>query len=210
MSSESPEIEAKLVAPTAAELMQLPEHLRALGFLTTEPERHVAIDHYLDTPDLDLFRAGWALRLRDTGTSKFLTLKALIPVAEDGVARREEIEEEVDWDGTADWSFDDQTLDGRVKPLVGDKTLWLLFQLRQDRLQFHVATEEDLWVEASMDLIRFEGTNGTLEGFEAELEYQKGPEEALEHMAQALQERTGWEIAEASKFERGLRAAGLV
>lgn len=209
MSPADPEVEAKLVAPNAAELMQLPEHLRAMGFLTTEPERHIAIDHYLDTPDLDLFRAGWALRLRDVGTRKLLTLKALIQ-AQDGIARREEIEEEVDWDGTADWSFDDQTLEGRVKPLVGEKTLWLLFQMRQDRLQFHVATEEDLWVEASMDLIRWEGTHGTLEGFEAELEYQRGPEDALKSMALGLAERTGWEPADGSKFERGLVAAGLV
>lgn len=209
MSTTGPEIEAKLIAPSAAELMQLPEHLRALGFLTTEPERQIANDHYLDTPDLDLFRAGWALRLRDTGARKFLTLKAMIP-ARDGIARRDEIEEEVDWDGAADWSFDDQTLEGRVKPLVGEKTLWLLFQMRQDRLQFHVATQEDLWVEASMDLIRWEGTNGTLEGFEAELEYQRGPEEALREMARALHERTGWEQADTSKFERGLVAAGLI
>jgi len=209
VTPERKEIEAKLVAPNAEELLQLPEHLRALGFLTTEPERVVALDHYLDTPDLDVFRAGWALRLRDQGAKKFLTLKALVPPVE-GVAHREEYEEEVDWKGTADWSFDDNTLQGRVKPLVGDKTLWLLFQLRQERLQFNVATESSLWIEASMDLIRWEGRDKTIEGFEAELEYIHGPEEELKAMATALQKRTGWEIARESKFERGLLVAGLI
>ncbi|MGB0954332.1 MAG: CYTH domain-containing protein [Planctomycetota bacterium] len=209
MSPDPIEIEAKLVAPSARELMMLPEHLGALGYLTTEPERGIALDHYLDTPDLDVYRAGWALRLRDVGTRKFLTLKALAP-AVDGIARREEIEEEVDWHGGADWSFDDTTLEGRVKPLVGDKTLWRLFHLRQDRLMFHVATEEQLWIEASMDLIRWEGRENTIEGFEAELELQKGPEEALVEMVERLAERTGWQPADGSKFERGLQVAGLV
>jgi len=209
VTPERTEIEAKLVAPNAEELLQLPEHLRALGFLTTEPERVVALDHYLDTPDLDVFRAGWALRLRDLGNKKFLTLKSLVaPV--DGIAHREEYEEEVDWEGTADWSFDDNTLQGRVKPLVGDKTLWLLFQLRQERMQFNVATESSLWIEASMDLIRWEGRDKTIEGFEAELEYIHGPEEELKAMAAALQKRTKWEIAQESKFERGLMVAGLL
>jgi len=209
VTPERTEIEAKLVAPNAEELLQLPEHLRALGFLTTEPERVVALDHYLDTPDLDVFRAGWALRLRDLGNKKFLTLKSLVaPV--DGIAHREEYEEEVDWEGTADWSFDDNTLQGRVKPLVGDKTLWLLFQLRQERMQFNVATESSLWIEASMDLIRWEGRDKTIEGFEAELEYIHGPEEELKAMATALQKRTKWEIAQESKFERGLMVAGLL
>jgi len=209
VTPERTEIEAKLVAPSAEELLKLPEHLRALGFLTTEPERVVALDHYLDTPDLDVFRAGWALRLRDLGSKKFLTLKSLVaPV--DGIAHREEYEEEVDWGGSADWSFDDSTLDGRVKPLVGEKTLWLLFQLRQERMQFNVATESSLWIEASMDIIRWEGRDKTIEGFEAELEYIHGPEDELKAMAKALQERTGWEIAQESKFERGLIVAGLI
>ena len=210
MSESSHEIEAKLVAPSADELLQLPEHIKALGFRISEIRRFVCLDHYLDTPDLDIFRGGWALRLRDQGGKQVLTMKALTPLAEDGIAKREEIEQTVEWDGGVELDFDDGVLGGELTPLVNDKTLWQLFHVRQDRMQFDIVTEEGLNVEASMDQVRWEGQDAIDLGFEVELELKTGSEEELRTLTQRLIERTEWRPVAASKFERGLGVAGLV
>ncbi len=204
------EIEAKLVAPSADELLQLPEHIKALGFRISETRRHVCLDHYLDTPDLDIFRGGWALRLRDQGGQQVLTMKALAPLAEDGIARRREIEQAVEWDGGVELDFDDGVLGGELTPLVNDKTLWQLFHVRQDRMQFDIVTEEGLKVEASMDQVRWEGQDAIDLGFEIELELKAGSEDDLRKLTERLIERTDWSPVAASKFERGLGVAGLV
>ena len=210
MSESSHEIEAKLVAPSADELLQLPEHIKALGFRISEIRRFVCLDHYLDTPDLDIFRGGWALRLRDQGGKQVLTMKALTPLAEDGIARREEIEQTVEWDGGVELDFDDGVLGGKLTPLVGEKTLWQLFHIRQDRMQFDIVTEEALQLEASMDQVRWEGQDAIDLGFEVELELKAGSEEDLRAVLKRLIDRTDWQPAIASKFERGLGVAGLV
>jgi inorganic triphosphatase YgiF len=210
LTDDSHEIEAKLVAPSVDELMQLPEHVEALGFRISETRRLVCKDHYLDTPDLDIFRGGWALRLRDVGGRQLLTMKALEPAPADGVARRVELEQEVEWDGGVELDFDDGVLGGELTPLVADKTLWQLFHVRQDRTQFEIVTDLGLTVEASMDQIRWEGQDAIDLGFEAELELKAGSEDDLRDLVQQLIERTGWCPAPASKFERGLGVAGLV
>lgn len=210
MSESSHEIEAKLVAPSADELLKLPEHIKALGFRISDIRRFVCLDHYLDTPDLDIFRGGWALRLRDQGGQQVLTMKALIPPSDDGIAKRKEIEQEVDWDGGVELDFDDGVLGGELTPLVNDKTLWQLFHVRQDRMQFDIVTEEGLNVEASMDQVRWEGQDAIDLGFEVELELKAGSEEDLRSLTQRLIERTEWQPVAASKFERGLGVAGLV
>ena len=210
MNEGSHEIEAKLVAPSADELLQLPEHIKALGFRISEIRRFVCLDHYLDTPDLDIFRGGWALRLRDQGGKQVLTMKALTPLAEDGIARREEIEQTVEWDGGVELDFDDGVLGGKLTPLVGEKTLWQLFHIRQDRMQFDIVTEEGLQLEASMDQVRWEGQDAIDLGFEVELELKAGSEEDLRAVLKRLIDRTDWQPAIASKFERGLGVAGLV
>jgi|FLOH01.1.fsa_nt_gi inorganic triphosphatase YgiF len=210
MTDCSPEIEAKLIAPSAQELLKLPEHIKALGFHISETRRFVCLDHYLDTPDLDIFRGGWALRLRDFSGTQLLTLKALSTPSVDGIAKREEIEQEVEWDGGVELDFDDGVLGGELTHLVQDKTLWQLFHIRQDRMQFDLVTEDGLNIEASMDQVRWEGQDAIDLGFEVELELKSGSEDDLRLLVQRLVERTDWQPATASKFVRGLGVAGLV
>lgn len=208
------EIEAKLVAPSAHELIALPRHLSDLGLIHTEPERVIARDHYLDTEDLHLWRAGWALRLRDLGIRKLLTMKALRPAGDDGLAVREEHETEVQWEGGDQPRFPQDVLGGRLDLVLQGRELRRIFHVHQERMQFHAGGAEGgpwdgFWVEASMDLIRWEGVEGTMDGFEAELELTSGPIESLRELMGRLAEATGWEAGHGSKFERGLRVAGL-
>lgn len=209
------EIEVKLVAPTADQLLSLPQHLEGLGLSCAEPEREIARDHYLDTDDLTLYRAGWALRLRDLGTRKVLTMKALKPADDGGVSKREELEQDVAWAGGSKPVFSTQVLDGRLHHLIEDEALKRLFFVRQDRLQFHAGgvvggAWDGLWIEASMDLVRWEDGDRYHEGFEAELELRGGQEDQLRELNQQLAKATGWQAAGGSKFERGLIVAKLI
>lgn len=200
------EIEAKLEAPTEAALLALPEHLEAVGMSCGEAETQIALDHYLDTEDLAFRGAGWALRLRDVGSRKLLTLKALRP-SSGGIAAREEHEAEVAWDGS--WHFPTDTLDGRVHALAGDAPLTELFALRQDRTQLHSAADDGLWVEVSLDRVRWESGDDQSTAFVAELELRQGETAQLVGLVRRLAEQTGWPPADWSKYEHGLRVAGL-
>lgn len=200
------EIEAKLEAPTADALLGLPRQLGAVGMSCGESELCIALDHYLDTEDLLFRAAGWALRLRDLGTRKLLTLKALRP-STDGLAVREELEEQVEWDGA--WSFPTDTLGGKVAEITGDAPLTRLFGLRQDRTQLHAFNEDGLWVEVSLDKVRWESGDSAAVAFVAELEIRQGDADALADLLRRLATETGWPPADWSKYEYGLSVAGL-
>lgn len=208
------EIEAKLAAPSAAALAGLPDVARACGFLVGEIERSIVHDHYLDTADLDLYRAGWALRIRDTGVRQRLTLKALTPPQE-GVARREEREETIAWSAERGWALPAGALGGEPARLAGGTPLGHLFTIHQERAEFPLAGEpgaewEGFWCQASMDLVRWHaGDGGTREAWEAEFELRRGGEELLRACVARISARTGWPLARGSKFRRGLAAAGL-
>lgn len=200
------EIEAKLEAPTAEALLALPGQLAAVGMSCGESELCIALDHYLDTEDLLFRAAGWALRLRDLGTRKLLTLKALRPMT-DRLAIREEHEEQVKWDSA--WSFPTDTLGGKVAAIAGDTPLTRLFGLRQDRTQLHAFNEAGLWVEVSLDKVRWQSGDATAVAFVAELELRKGDADALADLLRRLAAETGWPLADWSKYEYGLAVAGL-
>ena len=93
-SAEGFEIEAKLLAPDWSQLTQLPAALEALGAYVSDSEEQQFADHYLDTADLHLLRAGWALRWRNYTARSVITLKGLRKPVE-GISVREEIEEEI-------------------------------------------------------------------------------------------------------------------
>lgn len=208
------EIEAKLAAPSAAALAQLPGIAQSCGFLIGEPERSIVQDHYLDTGDLHLYRAGWALRLRDSGVRQLLTLKALTPPRE-GIATREEREELVEWRMEQGWSAAERGLDGEPSRLADGQPLDRLFTIRQDRSEFPLAGEqgsewEGFWCAASMDLVRWSAADGLpSEAYEAEFELKQGSVEQLRSCVAQIAQAARWPAAHSSKFQRGLEAAGL-
>ncbi len=208
------EIEAKLAAPSAAALAGLPGIALQAGFAVGETERFIVHDHYLDTLDLHLYRAGWALRLRDLGTRQLLTMKALAP-AQEGIATREEREEPVTWTPRAGWVIPAAALGGEPVRLAEGAPFERLFSLRQDRTIFPLAGAagsdwEGFWCEAAMDLVRWTARDGApAEAFEAEFELKAGTVEQLAGCVRALSTASGWPPASASKYRRGLEAAGL-
>jgi|TARA_B110000196_G_scaffold278991_1_gene258319 inorganic triphosphatase YgiF len=196
------EIEVKFAAKSATDLLRLPQNLETLGWDLSDPNDVVMNDYYLDTPDLDLLQSGWTIRLRRASEQSKITLKSLTP-CEDGVARREEYEEEIDWDGSGSVAFPEDILDGRINDLVGEKTLWLLFQVEQSRTQY-ISTLNECTAEVSLDAVRWIYNKRSMNGYTAELELVDGSEKDILETQASLLKDFNWELSNQSKFEVGL------
>lgn len=196
------EIEVKFAAKSATDLLRLPQNLKTLGWDLSDPNDVVMNDYYLDTPDLDLLQSGWTIRLRRASEQSKITLKSLAP-CEDGVARREEYEEEINWDGSGSVAFPEDILDGRINDLVGEKTLWLLFQVEQSRTQY-ISTLNECTAEVSLDAVRWIYNKRSMNGYTAELELVDGSEKDILETQASLLKDFSWKLSNQSKFEVGL------
>ena len=196
------EIEVKFAAKSATDLLRLPQNLKTLGWDLSDPNDVVMNDYYLDTPDLDLLQSGWTIRLRRASEQSKITLKSLTP-CEDGVARREEYEEEINWDGSGSVAFPEDILDGRINDLVGEKTLWLLFQVEQSRTQY-ISTLNECTAEVSLDAVRWIYNKRSMNGYTAELELVDGSEKDILETQASLLKDFDWKLSNQSKFEVGL------
>lgn len=205
-SAEGFEIEAKLKAPDWSQLTQLPAALEAMGAYVSDSEEQQFADHYLDTADLHLLRAGWALRWRNYPSRSVITLKGLRKAVE-GVTVREEIEEEIS--GSLEDGLPVEVLGGRVKEIVERADLQLLFSLEQSRSIRNAVFSTGLKLEVCCDQIRWSGAAQVDEEFVAELEVQEGTEAQLRSLLARLLESLDWEMLTQSKFERGMEVAGL-
>jgi inorganic triphosphatase YgiF len=201
------EIEAKLIAPGRIQLCQFPAALEALGAFVSNPEHVHLVDHYLDTADLGLLAQGWALRVRDLGGSKLITLKSTRP-EQDDISKREEIEEWLTGEYKP-WQFPESVLQGRVHALLKQATLQCLFSIEQERTVYSVIHQDRLQLEASCDVVTWQGEAGSEQAFVAELELKQGSEQQLRSFLLRLLESLNWKTALKSKFERGLEVAGL-
>ncbi|MBC8371420.1 MAG: CYTH domain-containing protein [Planctomycetes bacterium] len=201
MSNEI-EVELKFAAESATDLLRLPQDLKTLGWNVGDASDVVVNDYYLDTPDLDLLQSGWAFRLRRAGEKSKITLKSLTP-AEDGVARREEYEEDIEWDGSGAVTFPEDVIGGRINDMVGEKTLWLLFQIEQSRTQY-ISTLNKCTAELSLDAVRWIYNKRSMNGYTAELELVDGGEKDILETQNALLKDFDWKLSNQSKFEVGL------
>ena len=200
--SDEIEFEVKFAAESATDLLRLPQNLKTLGWDLGDSSDVVMNDYYLDTPDLDLLQSGWAIRLRRATDQSKITLKSLAP-CEDGVARREEYEEEINWDGSGSVAFPEDILDGRINDLVGEKTLWLLFQVEQSRTQY-ISTLNECTAELSLDAVRWIYNKRSMNGYTAELELVDGGEKDILETQASLLKDFDWKLSNQSKFEVGL------
>ena len=168
------------------------------------------VDRYWDTAAWDLWRQGWACRWRQRGPERLVGLKAL--TAADGLLhRRAEAEAEVA-------AFPAPALPLPLPALAGllddsAAPLQELFRVETNRRTFF-ADGAACRLEVCFDrtLVAAPGQprqTGQPRFFELELELLRGREDALRRTAAALQGQEGVRPAPQSKFERGLRTAGL-
>ncbi|MGH8302648.1 MAG: CHAD domain-containing protein [Steroidobacteraceae bacterium] len=212
--AEAREVEWQLTAPDLARVRCWLEQHRLLDDLRIEPlpaqELH---DTYLDTGDWRVLRAGFALRLRESGGRPEATLKGLSS-ARDDVADRREITEPVSGSGVKALAHATGPVGTRVRDVVGIRPLRSLFEVRTTRERFAVRSRDstgDLG-EIALDEARFSRGNGhrrPLVLTRVELEAAGADAAPLERLAQLLRTECGLHRAKENKFAVGLRSASL-
>ena len=163
-------------------------------------------DRYVDTADGALARAGFAVRLRQSGGATIVSVKALTHIEHpDGAFHREELEGPADRVAPPiDWPTSDAR--ALVMEHAGDAPLVervTIRQLRRKRLLRSAATR----VELSLDEVDVVARGRVVDRFvELEAEVTKGEGSELAALGAAIESETGLERARTSKLESALAA----
>jgi triphosphatase len=197
----------------------LAQHDPGSSGLLIAPESTVEItDTYYDTDDWRFYRAGYALRVRDTDGAVETTMKSLTP-AEGSLRRRREISEPLSDDNPATLKEAGGPVGGRIRPLVGRRDLRPLFTSKTRRQRFALLLEGP--ADGNQDAVRIGevsldtweiplGEETTrLTRIEVEATLGKAPTPDLHGFVDEMQSALDLTPASASKFETGLYASGL-
>ncbi len=163
-------------------------------------------DRYVDTADGALARAGFAVRLRQTGGKTLVSVKSLAHTdGPGGSVRREELEGPADRVAApADWPASDAR--ALVLEHAGDAPLVervTIRQLRRKRQLRSAATR----VELSLDEVDVVSRGRVVDRFvELEAELTRGEENELEALGAALEREPTLHRARTSKLEAALAA----
>jgi triphosphatase len=215
---EAREIEWQLAAPDLGVVQRWLDQHATLDRLRIEPLPIQRIhDTYLDTEDWRVFRAGFALRVREKDGQVEATLKGLRS-ARDDVADRREISEPLSRGGAKDGlkalAQAAGPVGGRVRDVAGVKPLRSLFEVRTSRQRFAVRSRNPAAAvgEIALDEARFSRADGHRRPMvltRVELEAAGPDHAALEQLAQRLCAECGLRPAAENKFAVGLRSASL-
>ncbi|HWG31545.1 MAG TPA: CHAD domain-containing protein [Steroidobacteraceae bacterium] len=216
---EAREVEWQLAAPDLAGVQRWLEQHANLDDLRIEPlpVQHLH-DAYLDTEDWRVFRAGFALRLRQKEGGLEATLKGLRSARKE-VADRREISEPLPHGASQKRIKALAQATGpvgrRVRDVAGVKPLRVLFEVQTSRSRFAVRGRHagPPVGEIALDEARFSRANGHRRPMiltRVELEA-ADPDQAtaLERLAQRLCAECGLSPATENKFAAGLRSAAL-
>lgn len=213
-AAEAREIEWQLAAPDLAGVRSWLSQHTVLDDLRIAPLPAQQLhDTYLDTDDWRLFRAGFALRLREKEGGVEATLKGLHSARGD-VADRREISQPLPRGSPKALALANGPVGNRVRDVAGIKPFRILFEVRTLRQRFAVRRRKPAPAvgEIALDEARFSRGNGhrrPLVLTRVELEV-AGPDQApLERLALQLRTECGLHPARENKFAVGLRSASL-
>jgi CHAD domain-containing protein len=197
----------------------LGQHNSGSSGLLIAPESTVEItDTYYDTDDWRFYRAGYALRVRNTDGEIEATMKSLTP-AEGSLRRRREISEPLSDDGPATLKKAEGPVGGRSKTLVGRREMRSLFTIKTRRQGFALLLEgsadgnqEDVRIgEILLDTSKIPLGEASARLTRVELEAGIGtaPTPDLLGFVDEMQSVLDLAPASISKYETGLYACGL-
>jgi len=211
----------------------LKEHPSGAGVAVVPGRASELADVYYDTQDWRLYRAGYAMRIRNTdGQSAEATMKALSP-AEGGLRRRREISEPIE--GVETLKGIPGPVGDRVRRLAGTADLCPLFEVRTHRRTYALRTgtpssgqivedgsgnirrqnsEQDATVVAEIALDESEifangGASTNLSRMEGEVGSDAAIHDGVRDFVQVLREALKLRATRRSKFRTGLSVAGL-
>ena len=209
MKAPKREIEIQLLAPKPEALGDLPRVLRKACRRVTEEGVSQIRDVYLDTQDLRLLRAGLACRVRSSRSGLELGLKTLRPVRR-GLASRAELTERVSpGKALSPDSLPDGDVASVLRPLLGKTKLRELFHVRQSRRGYMVMLPSRLRALVSADRVEIVAGDERASVTMLEIELLEGRPKVLRALGEKIRKRLGLTESRESKFERGLRLAGV-
>ncbi|HET7480330.1 MAG TPA: CHAD domain-containing protein [Rubrobacteraceae bacterium] len=178
-------------------------------------------DTYFDTGDWRLYRAGYALRVRQktgAGGGFEATMKSL-DAGEDGVRRRREISEPVSGAGADDLLAAPGPVGVRLRALAGSVSLAPLFSIKTRRAAYAISLYGEGVGEVVLDTSEIPLEDGAepvmLRRVEVEMQPETEPEavdgvrESLESFVGELREGCRLSPARASKYEAAVFAHNL-
>jgi len=213
-AGESREVEWQLTAPDLGAVRRWLERHTFPEPVRIEPLPPQQLhDRYLDTEDWRVFRAGFALRLRDNEGHVDATLKGLHSARED-VADRREITEPLPAGKVKALARATGPVGGRVRDVAGKKPLRTLFDVRTSRQRFAVRSRDTASVlgEIALDEARFSRGDRHRRPMiltRVELEATGPDTTPLERLADRLRTECELHPASENKFAVGLRSASL-
>jgi CHAD domain-containing protein len=165
-------------------------------------------DRYVDTAGGAMARAGFAVRIRQTGRGTMVSVKALARTeGAGGSVRREELEGPADRTaGPLEWPASDAR--SLVLELAGDAPLVEVVTIRQLRRK-RIVRDGDTRVELSLDEVDVVARSRVVDRFvELEAELVKGSEARLANLAEVFDADPGLAASADSKLEAALAAIG--
>ncbi|MDD4890162.1 MAG: CHAD domain-containing protein [Phycisphaerae bacterium] len=213
------EIETKFLLRNARELARVPAALVKMCDRVRPRGTILLLDSYVDTADWWFFRAGLACRIRRqrsesgkaAGAKAWLVLKELSR-APGGISSRMELDEPLaarNVPGTPVRALPAGKLGDRLRSLLGGRAVRTLFDIENRRTVTHVV-RDGAAVEVAADEVTFRaGGKKSRRLAEVELESLTGSAKGLASLRDTLARRLNGRPARQSKFQIGLRLAGL-
>jgi inorganic triphosphatase YgiF len=169
--------------------------------LGTSEEQNVS-DYYMDTAERDIWRRGYACRMREKNGQWLATVKGLGGV-EGAIHQREEYEMEIQ-PGTLPQQWPNSPARDLVLSLIGSKPLVQLCVIRQHRTKRAVNRGKRRVGAMSLDVVDIESGEQRDRTYEVEIELeQNGTLEDLRILDRVLQDY-GLHPESRSKFERAM------
>ncbi|SRR5579875_253709 len=182
-----------------------------LGAVTVEALPEVdQQDHYLDTADWRIGRAGYALRTRADGNAEHATLKALDPGgAKNEPRRRREFSEAIAGSGL-EWLAHGGPVGARVSAIIGRHPLVPVLEVRTHRRPFELRFDGDPAAELALDdtTIALGSDQPPARLRRVEVEVRAPWEHHLRPLVEDLRRTCVLWPAKLSKYEAGLLAKG--
>jgi CHAD domain-containing protein len=199
------ELKYRVVDLAAAERYLVADEIGAFGGSAATRSTQLE-DRYVDTADGAMAKAGYAVRLRQSGRGTIVSVKSLARTeGAGGSMRREELEGPADRTaGPLEWPASDAR--SLVLELAGDVPLLELVTIRQLRRK-RIVRDGDTRVELSLDEVDVVSRSRVIDRFvELEAELVKGSEERLATLAEVFSADPALAPAGGSKLEAAMAA----
>ncbi len=189
----------------------LSDHTAVDGFTIEPRPTHTIYDTYLDTEDWRIRRAGFALRVRDLPGRAEATLKDLAPDS-NGLRIRREFNEPLPSAEREALALSSGPVSARVHSVAGSLPLKALFRVRTQRQCFAVLKHEgeqaaEIALDDTIVMSPDGGSKARLKRVEVEALSDTPP--SLEGLVDQLRTECALGLATDSKYEVGLKSAGL-